>query len=77
MKVNIVCVSVCVCVCLWASVCVVVKSGHYCSLLEVVDKSRSTTSITKLLQELEIKRVVGCAFFNIINKVYCAEFTGC
>ncbi|XP_050930559.1 LOW QUALITY PROTEIN: protein TASOR [Lates calcarifer] len=36
----------------------VVKSGHYCSLLEVVDKSRSTTSITKLLQELEIKRVV-------------------
>ncbi|KAI3369721.1 hypothetical protein L3Q82_024567 [Scortum barcoo] len=36
----------------------VVKSGHCCSLLEVTDRSRSTTSITRLLQELEIKRVV-------------------
>nr|XP_020466781.1 protein TASOR [Monopterus albus] len=36
----------------------VVKNGHCCSLLEVNDRSRSTTSITILLQELEIKRVV-------------------
>ncbi|XP_044066398.1 protein TASOR isoform X2 [Siniperca chuatsi] len=36
----------------------VVKNGHCCSLLEVTDRSRSTTSVTRLLQELEIKRVV-------------------
>ncbi|XP_070849967.1 protein TASOR-like [Chaetodon trifascialis] len=36
----------------------VVKNGHCCSLLEVTDKSRSTTNVTKLLQELEIKGVV-------------------
>ncbi|XP_040890119.1 protein TASOR isoform X2 [Toxotes jaculatrix] len=36
----------------------VVKDGHFCSLLEVIDRNRSTTSVTKLLQELEIKRVV-------------------
>ncbi|XP_056243599.1 protein TASOR isoform X1 [Seriola aureovittata] len=36
----------------------VVKNGYCCSLLEVVDRSRSTTSVTKLLQELEIKRMV-------------------
>ncbi|XP_040014619.1 protein TASOR isoform X4 [Xiphias gladius] len=36
----------------------VVKDGYCCSLLEVVDRSRSTTSVTKLLQELETKRVV-------------------
>ncbi|XP_027135126.1 uncharacterized protein tasora isoform X2 [Larimichthys crocea] len=36
----------------------VFKDGHYCTLLEVTDRSRSTTSVTKLLQELEMKRVV-------------------
>ncbi|XP_071351563.1 protein TASOR isoform X2 [Trachinotus anak] len=36
----------------------VVRNGYCCSLLEVVDRSRSTTSVTKLLQELEIQRVV-------------------
>ncbi|CAJ1052004.1 protein TASOR isoform X3 [Xyrichtys novacula] len=36
----------------------VVKSGHSCSLLEVTDRFRSTTSITKLLHELEKNRVV-------------------
>ncbi|XP_074493745.1 protein TASOR isoform X2 [Sebastes fasciatus] len=36
----------------------VVKNGHCCSLLEVTDRSRSTTSVTRLLQELEMKRVV-------------------
>ncbi|XP_075951683.1 protein TASOR isoform X1 [Anarhichas minor] len=36
----------------------VVKSGHCCSLLEVTDRSRSATSVTRLLQELEMKRVV-------------------
>ncbi|XP_041637621.1 protein TASOR-like [Cheilinus undulatus] len=36
----------------------VVKSGHYCSLLEVTDRFRSSTSVTKLLQELEKNRVV-------------------
>ncbi|XP_074521562.1 protein TASOR isoform X2 [Halichoeres trimaculatus] len=36
----------------------VVKSGHCCSLLEVTDRFCSTTSITKLLHELEKNRVV-------------------
>ncbi|XP_026162783.1 uncharacterized protein tasora isoform X2 [Mastacembelus armatus] len=36
----------------------VVKNGHCCSLLEVIDRSRSTTSVTRLLQELEINKVV-------------------
>uniref|UniRef100_UPI0037E9AD00 protein TASOR n=1 Tax=Semicossyphus pulcher TaxID=241346 RepID=UPI0037E9AD00 len=36
----------------------VVKSSHCCSLLEVTDRSRSTTSVTKLLLELEKNRVV-------------------
>ncbi|XP_038553930.1 uncharacterized protein tasora isoform X3 [Micropterus salmoides] len=36
----------------------VVKNGHCCSLLEVTDRSRSTTNVTRLLHELEIKRVV-------------------
>ncbi|KAI9526621.1 hypothetical protein NQZ68_038001 [Dissostichus eleginoides] len=36
----------------------VVNSGHCCSLLEVTDRNRSTTSVTRLLQELETKRVV-------------------
>ncbi|XP_035796795.2 uncharacterized protein tasora isoform X2 [Amphiprion ocellaris] len=36
----------------------VVNNGHCCSLLEVIDRNRSTTSVTRLLQELEIKRVV-------------------
>ncbi|KAK5911959.1 hypothetical protein CesoFtcFv8_001882 [Champsocephalus esox] len=36
----------------------VVNSGHCCSLLEVTDRNRSTTSVTGLLQELETKRVV-------------------
>ncbi|KAF3856754.1 hypothetical protein F7725_017477 [Dissostichus mawsoni] len=35
----------------------VVNSGHCCSLLEVTDRNRSTTSVTRLLQELETKRV--------------------
>ncbi|XP_031589390.1 protein TASOR isoform X3 [Oreochromis aureus] len=36
----------------------VVKNGYYCSLLEVMDRNRSKTSVTRLLHELEIKRVV-------------------
>uniref|UniRef100_A0A3Q1GU32 Uncharacterized LOC110971626 n=1 Tax=Acanthochromis polyacanthus TaxID=80966 RepID=A0A3Q1GU32_9TELE len=36
----------------------VVNNGHCCSLLEVIDRNRSTTSVARLLQELEIKRVV-------------------
>nr|XP_046240860.1 uncharacterized protein tasora isoform X2 [Scatophagus argus] len=36
----------------------VVKNGHCCSLLEVTDRSRSTNSVTRLLHELESKRVV-------------------
>nr|XP_061786654.1 protein TASOR-like [Nerophis lumbriciformis] len=36
----------------------VVSHGHHCSLLEVVDRSRSTSSITTLLQEIEVKRLV-------------------
>ena len=43
--------------------CVVVKSGHCCSLLEVIDRSRSMNSVVKLLQELEMKRVVGLVSF--------------
>lgn len=43
----------------------VVNSGFYCSLLEVTDKSRSTTSVAKLLQELEVKRAVSLARLNI------------
>ncbi|KAF3690273.1 Protein TASOR [Channa argus] len=36
----------------------VVTNGYCCSLLEVIDRSRSMTSITRLLQELEIRRMV-------------------
>ncbi|XP_063767173.1 protein TASOR [Eleginops maclovinus] len=36
----------------------VVNSGYCCSLLEVTDRNRSTTSVTRLLQELENKRMV-------------------
>ncbi|XP_061747600.1 protein TASOR [Nerophis ophidion] len=36
----------------------VVSHGHHCSLLEVVDRSRSTSSIATLLQEIEVKRLV-------------------
>ncbi|XP_028285259.1 protein TASOR isoform X2 [Parambassis ranga] len=36
----------------------VVKDGRYCSLLEVIDRNRSTTSVTQLLLELEMKRLV-------------------
>ncbi|XP_055014928.1 protein TASOR-like isoform X3 [Boleophthalmus pectinirostris] len=36
----------------------VAKDGFYCSFLEVVDKNRSLTSVTKLLLELETKSVV-------------------
>lgn len=43
------------------------NSGHYCSLLEVTDKSRSTTTVTKLLQELEVNRVVSLIYFNSKN----------
>lgn len=43
----------------------VVTSGLYCSLLEVTDKSRSTTSVTKLLQELEVKKVVSSVWLKI------------
>lgn len=46
---------------LYVLFCVVVKNGHYCSLLEVTDRNRSATSVKKLLQELEIKRVVSSA----------------
>ncbi|XP_073324924.1 protein TASOR [Pagrus major] len=34
------------------------NNSHFCSLLEVTDRNRATTSVTGLLQELEIKRVV-------------------
>uniref|UniRef100_A0A8C6TNS8 TASOR pseudo-PARP domain-containing protein n=1 Tax=Neogobius melanostomus TaxID=47308 RepID=A0A8C6TNS8_9GOBI len=37
------------------------KDGFHCSLLEVVDRSRSMLSVTKLLQELESKAVVMVA----------------
>ncbi|XP_055365092.1 protein TASOR [Betta splendens] len=36
----------------------VVTNGYCCSLLEVIDRCRPTTSVTKLLQELELKNVV-------------------
>ncbi|XP_056130388.1 protein TASOR-like [Lampris incognitus] len=36
----------------------VVRNGRYCSLLEVIDRSRIGTSVTRLLQELETRRVV-------------------
>ncbi|XP_029286862.1 protein TASOR isoform X3 [Cottoperca gobio] len=36
----------------------VVKNGYCCCLLEVTDRSRSITSVTRLLLELEMKRVV-------------------
>ncbi|KAM3621562.1 uncharacterized protein V6R79_012819 [Siganus canaliculatus] len=36
----------------------VVEGGHCCSLLEVADRTRSTSSVTRLLQELEVQRVV-------------------
>ncbi|XP_026204201.1 protein TASOR-like isoform X2 [Anabas testudineus] len=36
----------------------VVTNGYCCSLLEVIDRNRSTTSVTRLLHELEITRVV-------------------
>lgn len=47
---------------------VVVKNGYYCSLLEVMDRNRSKTSVTRLLHELEIKRVVGSAYFTLISQ---------
>lgn len=57
--------------------CLVVKNGHCCSLLEVIDRSRSTTSVTRLLQELEVKRVVGSVFFHFINMfILLSAFTG-
>ncbi|XP_075996355.1 protein TASOR [Genypterus blacodes] len=34
------------------------RGGHYCSLLEVVDRSRTDISVSVLLQELERKRAV-------------------
>lgn len=55
----------------WFGWIVVVNSGHYCSLLEVTDKSRSTTSVTKLLQELEVNRVVSLVYFNSKNDSIC------
>ncbi|XP_029908234.1 protein TASOR isoform X2 [Myripristis murdjan] len=36
----------------------VVKNGQCCSLLEVIERTRSETGMTKLLQELETKRLV-------------------
>ncbi|KAM8755790.1 protein TASOR isoform 4-T4 [Acanthopagrus schlegelii] len=36
----------------------VMNNNHFCSLLEVTDRNRATTSVTSLLQELEINRVV-------------------
>ncbi|XP_037346508.2 protein TASOR isoform X2 [Pungitius pungitius] len=36
----------------------VVKSGYCCSLLEMTDRSRSVSSVTSLLRELEMKKVV-------------------
>ncbi|XP_049588899.1 protein TASOR [Syngnathus scovelli] len=36
----------------------VVMQGHHCSLLEVVDRSRSSNNMSRLLQELEDKGVV-------------------
>lgn len=45
-----------------------VNSGFYCSLLEVADKSRSTTSVTELLQELEVKRVVSLVWLEVQSR---------
>lgn len=39
--------------------CVVEKNGHCCSLLCVSDRTRSATSVTKLLEGLETKGVVS------------------
>ncbi|KAM4741337.1 protein TASOR [Anableps anableps] len=36
----------------------VVTEGHYCSLLEVIDRNRSSTNVTTLLGELETKQLV-------------------
>ncbi|XP_028303703.1 protein TASOR isoform X2 [Gouania willdenowi] len=36
----------------------VVKGEHFCSLLEVIDRSRSTSSVTRLMNQLETKKVV-------------------
>lgn len=47
---------------------VVVNNNHFCSLLEVTDRNRATTSVTSLLQELEIKRVVSSADVNVVNE---------
>lgn len=54
----------------------VVKNGHYCSLLEVVDRSRTGTSVTRLLQELESNRVVGSAHCPVLvpyERIYASE----
>jgi hypothetical protein len=40
---------------------VVLKNGTYCSLLEVVDKSKSGDCLAALLQGLETQRLVGSA----------------
>ncbi|XP_058486895.1 protein TASOR isoform X3 [Solea solea] len=34
------------------------ENGHYCRLLEVIDRGRTTSTMTKLLQEMEMMRVV-------------------
>lgn len=52
------------CVCFF---CVVMNDNHFCSLLEVTDRNRATTSVTGLLQDLEINRVVSVANINVVN----------
>lgn len=49
------------------TVCLVVMNGYCCSLLEVIDRCRPTTSVTRLLHELEMKRVVGSVFNLVIG----------
>ena len=43
------------------------NDNHFCSLLEVTDRNRAMTSVTGLLQELEINRVVSVANINVVN----------
>lgn len=47
--------------------CAVVVDGYNCSLLEVIDRNRSTINVTKLLQELETKGVVGSSNFTDVT----------
>lgn len=61
----------------WLAWFAVVNSGFYCSLLEVKDKSRSTTSVTKLLQELEVKRGVSLVSLKFPSQSTSADELQC